>query len=187
MTGVQTCALPIWLNILQMIGGFFNGKRQLYALTLNTSTNQIELHQIRSGADYDNDVLLVPWYFESPMIFQDQPDMKRQYKRLVNGDFSVRDLAHDVAYTVSYRSDQNTNWTQWYSSTIVHAGASDPGYRRRIPIGQPTGNSFDATNGQPLREGYNFQLKFEFIGHCTFVDARIAAAVIPEPEFGRPI
>jgi hypothetical protein len=86
---------------------------------------------------------------------------------------------------VSYRSDQNPNWTRWYGSTIKYAGAADPGYRRRIPIGSPNPNVFDATNNQPMREGYNFQLKIEFTGSCVLTNFRVAADLIDEPEFGR--
>jgi hypothetical protein len=69
---------------------------------------------------------------------------------------------------------------------VVFQGASDPGYRRRIPIGMPDPKVFDLTNNQPMREGYNFQLKFVFTGSCTLTNVRIAADVIPEPEFAKP-
>lgn len=175
------------LNVLHLITGFFNGEKQCYAICLSADLTQIELHQIQlDGSGYlDNGLQPISWFFESPMIYRENMESKRDYKRLVNGEFSVKDIVADVAYQVFYRSDQNPNWTPWYSSTIVYQGVNDPGYRRRIPIGMPDPKVFDATNNQPMREGYNFQVKFQFSGKCTLTDARIAAIIIPEPEFGR--
>jgi hypothetical protein len=177
------------LNVLQIICGTFNGSKQCFALCLSSDLAQIELHQIQLDgvATQDNGVQPVAWMIESPMLFVEPENASspRLYKRLLNGDFSVRDITGDIAYTVSYRSDQNPNWTLWYGSTIKYAGATDPGYRRRIPIGSPNPNVFDATNNQPMREGYNFQLKIEFVGSCVLTNCRVAADIVSEPEFGR--
>ena len=178
------------LNVLQLISGTFNGQKQCFALCLSSDLTRIELHQIQldGAATQDNGAQPVAWSIESPMLFKEpeNPSQPRLYKRLLNGDFSVRDITEDIAYTVSYRSDQNPNWTPWYSSTIKYAGSADPGYRRRISIGSPSPNVFDATNNQPMREGYNFQLKIDFTGSCTLTNFRVAADLIDEPEFGRP-
>jgi hypothetical protein len=182
------------LNVLQLISGTFNGSKQCYALCLSPDLTQIELHQIQldGAATLDNETpdgngQPVAWEIESPMLFVEPENASspRLYKRLLNGDFSVRDITGDITYAVSYRSDQNPNWTRWYGSTIKYAGAADPGYRRRIPIGSPNPNVFDATNNQPMREGYNFQLKIEFVGSCVLTNFRAAADLIDEPEFGR--
>ena len=44
----------------------------------------------------------------------------------------------------------------------------------------------DATNNQPMREGYNFQIKFTYTGPGQLTIMRIAADKIPEPAFGKP-
>jgi hypothetical protein len=179
------------MNVLSFVAGIFNGSRQCYVLCLSEDLTQIILVQIMLDVAMvdDNTNSPISWGFESPMLFKEPENAgsPREYKRLVNGEFSVRDIIEDVAYQVFYRSDQNPNWTLWYSSTIKYQGVTDPGYRRRIPIGQPAGNVYDATNNQPLREGYNFQLKYVFNGACTFLNGRYAADVIPEPEFAKPI
>ena len=188
------------LNVLQIITGVFNNQKQCFALCLS-QTGMIEIHSIQLDVPqqatpqigYDNGGAAtgqpVTWSFESPMMFanQERPNAERTYKRLVNGDFSVKGLAADVDYQVFYRADQSDEWTLWYESTIVYQGASDTGYRRRIGIGQPNPNAFEKTNNQPLREGYDFQLQFVFTGYCVLTNARIAADIIPEPEFAKPI
>jgi hypothetical protein len=180
------------LNVLQLIQGVFNGAQQCYALCLAGAgaTAKIQIVQIQAdgAATLDNGTQPVAWSFESPMQFK-EPDSaarSRIYKRLINGEFSVKDITANVSYQVFYRSDQNPNWTLWYGSTIVYQGASDPGYRRRVSIGEPNPKAYDATNNQPLREGYNFQIKFQFTGSCTPTDFRFAADMIDQPEFGQP-
>jgi hypothetical protein len=177
-------------NCLKLITGVFNGVKQCFMLCLSQDLTQIQLVRIRldNEGTLDNDAQPVAWNCESPMLFKEPENASqpRLYKRLVNGEFSVKGITGDVTYAVSYRSDQNPNWTPWYSSKIVYGGASDPGYRRRIPIGSPSPKVFDPTNNQPMREGYNFQVKFEFTGSCVLTNARFAADEIPEPEFGKP-
>ncbi len=177
------------LNVLQIITGFFNGQKECYALCLSEDLTQIELHQILldTGATMDDGNVPIPVEIESPMLLFDNPNEPRSYKRLIDGDFSFQGITADVRYSVYYRTDQNPNWTLWYVSTIIYQGASDPGYRRRIGIGEPNPKVFDATNNQPMREGYNFQLKFSFTGPGILTVMRIAADIIPEPEFGKPI
>jgi hypothetical protein len=176
------------LNVLEFIVGRFNGSIRCYALCLSADLSQIELHQIQLDDDgyLDDGVTPITMTAESPMLFPEKPNAAREYKRLANGEFSVKNIVADVDYSWWYRSDQNPNWTLWYSSTIKYQGVSDPGYRRRISIGMPDPKKFDATNNQPLREGYNFQVKLSFTGQATLTNARFAADIIPEPDFGTP-
>lgn len=198
ISSLQGKASSVWdgewngLQVLKLITGFFTGVKQCFAICLNgtgaSATIGIVQIELDGAATLDNNVQPVTWSFESPMLFKEpeKPTDPRLYKRLVNGEFSIRDITANVGYQVFYRSDQNPNWTPWYSSTVLYQGASDPGYRRRIPIGMPDPKVFDLTNNQPMREGYNFQLKFVLTGSCTLTNARIAADVIPEPEFAKP-
>jgi hypothetical protein len=176
------------LNVLKLVTGFFNSKKQCYALCLSNDKTQIELHQIQldKAATMDNGNSPIFWTAESSMLFQDNPGLPRQYKRLINGEFSFQKITADVSYQIFYRTDQNPNWTLWYSSKITYQGTGDPGYRRRIPFGEPSGKVFDATNNQPMREGYNFQIKMQFTGSGMPVAMRLAADLIDEPEFAQP-
>lgn len=198
LSSIQGKQSSVWegewtgLNVLKLITGFFNGSKQCFALCLAGSgaSAQIQVVQIQldDTATLDNGTQPVTWSFESPMLFKEpeKPTDPRLYKRLVNGEFSVKEITANVGFQVLYRSDQNPNWTPWYSSTIVYQGATDPGYRRRIPIGMPDPKVFDPTNNQPMREGYNFQVQFIFTGSCVLTNVRIAGDIVPEPEFGTP-
>jgi hypothetical protein len=177
------------LNVLKIVTGTFNGSKQCFALCLSADLTQIELHKINldNVGILDNNAQPVTWYGESSMMFKDDPRKPRQYKRLINGEFSVDKIQSNVSYSWYYRSDQNPTWTSWYSGTIAYGGLNDPGFRSRIPIGQPSGKAYDPANNRPLREGYNFQTKFVFTGDCVLkVGARFAADAIDEPEFGKP-
>jgi hypothetical protein len=195
ISSLQGKANPVWdgewngKNVMKLITGIFARKKRCYALCLSddTANATIDLYEIEQSA-FSTIESGTPWGVESAMLFltPDDPGKPREYKRLTNGEFSVMDITGDVSYSFWYRSDQNPNWTLWYSSKIVYQGASDPGYRRRIGIGSPDPRVFDATNNQPLREGYNFQVKVQFIGSCRPTIFRFAADVIPEPEFSAP-
>jgi hypothetical protein len=176
------------LNVLQLVSGTFNKSKQCFAICLSADLTQIELHQIQLDgvATLDNGAQPVAWFAESSMLFKDPKGKPRSYKRLINGEFSINKIQSNVGYQWYYRSDENPTWTPWYSGTVVYQGASDTGFRSRVPIGMPNPKLFDAANNRPLREGYNFQTKFVFTGYCEFVGARFGADMIDEPEFGKP-
>ena len=173
-------------NVVGMTTGFFNTVERCFMLTLNN--NLLGLTEILPDipATLDNGTTPVAWVFETAFVFKDPDNTKRQYKRLINGEFSVSGITGNVAYQAFYKSDQEPVWTPWYAGNIVYLGASDPGFRSRLGLGMPSPTVFDAANNRPLREGYAFQVKFMFTGDCTFISGRFAADAIDEPEFAVP-
>jgi hypothetical protein len=177
------------INVLQFVTGFFNDAKQCYALCLSDDGTEIELYRILTDSEskvetnYDS----FAWSFESPMMVVDQPSGQRPYKRLLSGEFSLTQIQSDVNYTVYYRSDQNPNWTYWYSSLIKYQGDSDPGYRRRVSLGSPSGTVYDPSNNSPLREGFNFQVKVLFSSPCMLTNFKLVADEVPEPTILLPI
>jgi len=176
------------INVLQFVTGFFNDTKQCYAICLSDDGTEIQLYRILTDSEsklesnYDS----FAWSFESPMMVVDQPSGQRPYKRLLSGEFSLTQIQSDINYTVYYRSDQNPNWTYWYSSVIKYQGESDPGYRRRVSLGSPSGTVYDPSNNSPLREGFNFQVKVLFSAPCMLTNFKLVADEVPEPTILLP-
>ena len=132
------------------------------------------------------------WEFETGMVFDPKSETpeSRSYKRLINGEFSVSEIVANVTVAAYYKpdqyNDQNSGWVPWYTTNIIYGGASDTGFRSRLGLGEPNPKVFDSTNNRPLREAYDFQVKFVITGSCKFIVGRFEAVEIPEPAFAQP-
>lgn len=179
------------LNVLSIITGFFSGSQQCFALCFSDDGSQIELSQINldKTATVDNGNAPIVWQFETGMIFDPQSETleSRSYKRLINGEISLSKISSDVTIQSYYRPDQWGGWVPWAQTNVKYAGPADPGFRSRIGLGQPSPSLMDATNNRPLREAYDFQMKFVVMGACQFSAGRFMADEIDEPEFAKPV
>lgn len=197
ISNLQGKAPSIWegewngLNILQLVTGFFSGVKRCFAICLDTTLTNIEVHEILNDNEQtvDDASTDVVWSFESPMVFQ--KDQEHEYKRLVDGEIYLDEITiAGVVVQAFYKVDQNNAWTPWYTTTVNYK-PSDTGYRPRIGLGQPAGPSptagFDAANNRPLREGYDFQVMLQFTGSCRFLGGRFAADITPQPTFATPV
>lgn len=183
------------LNVLEFVtdsdgnAGTYGGQKRCFALCIDPTLTNIQVVEILQDTAATNDNLTQPvnWSFESPLLFNQQSDdIKKKYKRLVDGEIAIDSITPDgVTIAAYYKPDQNDVWTPWFT-TQVNYKSNDTGFRPRIGFGQPTGNAYD-TNGRPLREGYDFQVMLVFTGYCRFLGGRFAADLIPQPEFAPPM
>lgn len=188
----------VWLNlpILQLVVGDFNEVERAFAFCLNTTTNQIEVHEIlkEDEAIYDDTSTPITMSFESPMLFKDPDPRDRRFKQLWNGDISVDDAVGRIQFVVQYRPDQYPGWVNWFAweECVKAKDPNDPttvnfkpGYLPRMGLGKPSLTPCDPCTKQPFAYGYNFQVRIQITGHCRFLGARFEAVDKPEPEFGK--
>ena len=193
ISSLQGKAPSIWegvwtgLNVLQLVTGVFASVKRCFALCLDPTLTQIEVHEIlpdNAPVTVDNLSDDVTWSITSPMIFN--KDEQHMYKRLIDGEIYLTDITiAGVVIAAFYKVDQNNAWEPWYTTTVSYL-PSDTGYRPRVGLGQPSPKSFDSANNRPTREGYDFQVMLQFTGSCTFLGGRFAADIIPQPEFAKP-
>ena len=185
----------IWngLNVLSLVMGDFNDVERAFAFVWNDLTSSIEIWEIMKD-DYENladetgtaDVPIT-WQFDSASLKFGQEDPRsRQLLRLLDGEIQVDDLVGTVCFDVYYKPDQYPTWIPWFSwcecqdTTPVN---SQPGFRPRMGLGEPSARVYDPSNNRPLREAYTFQIRIIVRGHCNFIGARFKAVTIPQPSF----
>lgn len=180
------------LNVLQMVKGIFGGVERMFAFTLNILSNKIELYEfLKSGeANFDNldgnDIPII-WEFETSKMLRDADPKVRHFKRLLDGELMVDQLVGTVEFQVFYRPDDYPCWVLWHSWTeCATESSTQPQFRPRMGFGEPTSRNCDPSTNRPLREGYDYQLKFVIRGHCRVTGIRVKAVVIPDPTFAKP-
>lgn len=193
----------VWtgLNVFQLFVGQFGGVERAFALCWNEIVSKIELYELLKTADpqvNDNGSTRIVWSFDSASLFRDPPNIKRRYKRLIDGEIHVQNMKGTVDFQVYWKPDQWPCWVPWHAwrECAVPGTLSNPGFRPRMGLGEPSAPLIDPDTGQqlycdvpndrPLREGYTFQIMAVITGQCEFVEVNLKAVTIPEPEFARP-
>lgn len=183
------------LNTFKLVTGVFSSISRTYVFNFNSGTNEIELWEIMQSAEKiliaDNGTTPITFEFESAQLFDsdERKPSERQLKRLINGEFYIEDLIGTIQYQVFYKPEAWPCWVPWFQGsecadmTVVN---SQPQFRPRIGLGEPSGIPCDQTNNRPLREGFNFQVRFVITGHCRFMGARFMAVTVPIPKFAPP-
>jgi hypothetical protein len=185
------------MQILQMTVGEVNEDERAFALVLNTTAppNTIEFWEILSDgeATADNDGtnnIPIPWQFDSASMRFGVNRRDRKYMQLSNGEIWIDKLVGTVTFQVLWKPDQFpswTNWNAWQSVQTVDAPDSQPAFLPRMGLGQPSAASIDASTNRPLREGFTFQTRHVFVGHCIFLGAFFESETKPMSKFAKAI
>lgn len=191
----------VWsgLNTFQLVTGSFSNIERAFAFCLNANDNSFEFYELNKTPPieddntapvpvkliYDNAETRVVWTIASATLdFGERDPRTRRRKRLINGEFYIDSLAPNTQldYQAWYKPDQWPCWIPWHQS-FVCAEAGKNQFRSRLGLGEPNPEVCDESNNKPQREGYTFQVKFVFQGHCRFLGARFLSITVPEPEF----
>ena len=181
------------MNVLSLVLGDFNDVERAFAFVWNASTLSIELWGILKDSpanffDFDGTSNIpITWMFDSASMKFGQDDPRgRQVLRLQDGEIQVTELVGTVSFAVFYKPDQYPAWVPWFAWNECQDTSnpnSQPGFRPRMGLGEPSSMVFDACNNRPLREAYSFQVRIIVQGHCKIVGARFKAVTIPQPSF----
>lgn len=105
-----------------------------------------------------------------------------QLKSLYTGELYLDEIIDDVTIVVKYRPDEYPDWTEWFTFTICASVSQckppnskrfnckmwktkKSTYASRILLTTPDEVENKLTGGY-LKDGYQFQFRFEIIGHC---------------------
>lgn len=186
---------PAWeglntgLNIFQTISGRVNGSLRAFAFSYNFLTTALELYEFlpeKTASFADNDNSPIVWAFETPVIFNSDVKSLNELIQLRDAEAYLSDIQEDVNVKVYYRPDFYPCWTLWNEFDVCEtsdANNSNPGYRMRVGLGQPSVDDCEIANNRPLRLGYFFQLRVVITGSCTWKGIRVKSVTIPQPEF----
>lgn len=189
------------LNVLKLVIGKFNGVERTFAFTLS-ATEQIELwellpDQIAPEDNIDNDGAdEIIWQFELPQMFKEKRSADRVPKMLRGGEVYWKDLIGKVHIQVFYKPDDYPCWTLWHEWDECGVGntcARDPVtgclpvnnnqavYFPRRGLPEPSSKPCNRATGQPLREGFTFQVRVVIRGHLKWMGAWFWGTEIDQP------
>lgn len=191
-TWVGSNATTAQFQIMQMTVGIASNVELAFAFCLNTSSSAvIELWQILpdGAANFDNDGtnnIPIPWQFDSASLRFGVPKQKHVSQFLSNGEIWIEDMVGTVTFGAYYRPDQYpsfTPWRSWQQTQQTAPTNSQPAFLPRAGLGEPTGKDYDPSTNRPMRQFFTLQVRFTFVGHCTFLGAFLESQTTPIPNF----
>ena len=191
---------PAWeglwtgLNFLQLLTAEVDEEERCFAFHLNSSCN-IQLWELTKDGIKDADSSRIGCYIETPSYSFENP---LEMKQLEYGEMWVDDLRGEVDFTIRYKPNQYPAWVDWNSWTECAkaetcnpvAGSCltlknyKPQYRSRMRLPQPSDDDCEATNGVPMRNGYEFSSRIEWVGHARVKTFRLHAYPVVEEPYG---
>lgn len=183
------------MNALQLVVGIFNNIERCFAFVLNTTTGskEIEIWEIlKDGAAIaDNDGtkdIPITWQFDSPSLkFGIDEKKDRKYMSLSNGEIWISDMVGTVNFSTLYWADQYPcpqpwfNWSECAGTDTT--GTGQPQFRPRMGLGCPPLAPCDTSTGRPMRNGFTFQVRHIFQGHCSFMGGYYETTATPMGKF----
>ena len=190
---------PAWeglwtgLNFFQILTADIDGAQRCFMFHLNSSCN-IQLWELTKKGVKDADSSRIGCYIETPSYNFENP---LELKQLEYGEMWADDLQGEVDFTVLYKPNQYPAWVDWNSWTqcakteVCNPVAGScltlknykPQYRSRMRIPQPA-DECESTNGMPMRNGYEFSSRIEWVGHARIKAFRLHAYPIVEEPYG---
>ena len=191
---------PAWeglwtgLNFLQLLTAEIDEEERCFAFHLNSSCN-IQLWELTRDGVKDANSGRIGCYIETPSYSFENP---LEMKQLEYGEMWVDDLRGEVDFTIRYKPNQYPAWVDWNSWTECAkaetcnpvAGSCltlknyKPQYRSRMRLPQPSDDDCEVTNGVPMRNGYEFSSRIEWVGHARVKTFRLHAYPVVEEPYG---
>jgi hypothetical protein len=185
------------MQIMQMTVGEVTGAERAFAIVLNTTRSPatIEFWEIMddNAATADNDgtnAVPIPWQFDSASLRFGVDKRDHKYMFLSNGEIWVDELVGAVTFQVLYKADQFPAWTAWHSWQETQSSdstISQPGFRPRMGLGEPSAVPLDRWTNRPMRNGFTFQIRHIVVGHCVFLGGFYEATTALLTKFARQI
>jgi hypothetical protein len=198
-TKAPACYDGLWtgIKVLQLVSGAINGTVRGFSFINNTDEKAIQLYEltpssaVHTDLHYDiNDIgpVNIVASVESPVLFGGDVKPLIELIQLRDGEIYIRDLVigHDVNIVVEYRPDFYPCWIPWATFTVCAKDAgtnSQPGYRMRLGLGQPSPDFCEEGNNRPLRIGNFFQVRVTWTGHLEFMGLKAMACSVPQTQF----
>jgi hypothetical protein len=179
----------VWtgIDVLWLFKVKFGRRERAFAAVRGAAANN-ELWEITKDNKFDGVDGRIKWRFISRNI---SFSSAMEAKRLEGLDLWVDNVVGQVDLTAKYRPDEYPCWNNWRAESVCanyrecHTVACNiaptfrPGYKTRIPFGQPL-DAEDPNDNKPMRIGYEFQISLEGEGYCELRKLRCKAIEIEE-------
>lgn len=199
ISGMRNQSPPVYdgvwtgIDVLWLFKVKFGRKERAFAAVLNAD-NRNELWEITKTAKFDGEDGRIKWR----MISRNLPfSSAMEAKRLEGMDVWIDEVVGQVDLTAKYRPDEYPCWQDWRNKAVCadyrQCSPPDcdlpatfrPGYKTRIPFGQPL-DTDENNDNKPMRIGYEFQVSIEGEGYCQIRKLRCKAIEIEE-EVSPPV
>jgi hypothetical protein len=180
----------IWfgVNVLWIYSGKYGNNERAFMAVLNQESRN-ELWEITKSDKFENGNGRIKWKWVSRAFKFESP---LEMTRLQSCELFPREVVGEVDLTLKYRPDDYPCWFSWMAQPVCadYRKCSDatctvppanfrPGYRTRIPYGQPS-DTDELNDLKPARLGYTHQLSLEIEGYCELKYAVLRADIIDE-------
>jgi hypothetical protein len=181
------------LNFLQIMTANVGSESRCFAFHLDPSC-PIQLWEIQNESYVPDKGSNIACYVESPSYSFENPF---EMKKLEYGEMWVDQIVGDVAFDIKYKPNQYPAWVDW--NTFSECAESynckpadgqcltlnnyKPQYRSRVRLPQPA-DSCEATNGVPMRNGYEMSVRIGWTGQARIKGFRMHAYPIVEEPYG---
>lgn len=181
------------LNFLQIMTADVGSESRCFAFHLDPSC-PIQLWEIHKEDHIPDTPSSVACYIESPSYSFENPF---EMKKLEYGEMWVDQIVGDVAFDIKYKPNQYPAWVDWNtfsecakssncnpeSGQCLTLNNYKPQYRSRVRLPQPA-DSCEATNGVPMRNGYEMSVRIGWTGQARIKGFRMHAYPIIEEPYG---
>ncbi len=181
------------LNFLQIMTADVGSESRCFAFHLDPSC-PIQLWEIHKEDHIPDTPSSVACYIESPSYSFENPF---EIKKLEYGEMWVDQIVGDVAFDIKYKPNQYPAWVDWNtfsecaeyqncpteSNQCLTLNNYKPQYRSRVRLPQPA-DSCEATNGVPMRNGYEMSVRIGWTGQARIKGFRMHAYPIVEEPYG---
>jgi len=181
------------LNFLQIMTANVGSESRCFAFHLDPSC-PIQLWEIHNESYVPDKGSNIACYVESSSYSFENPF---EMKKLEYGEMWVDQIVGDVAFDIKYKPNQYPAWVDW--NTFSECAESynckpadgqcltlnnyKPQYRSRVRLPQPA-DSCEATNGVPMRNGYEMSVRIGWTGQARIKGFRMHAYPIVEEPYG---
>lgn len=201
ISGMRGKSAPAWegawtgINPLQLFSTDTYGVKRAFAMCFD-SDFRICLYEISKQDSFDNGNTRIDWSVYSRSVSFQGLNSLREF---VSSELWYEDVQGKVTTDVQLRADENPCWlglNVWDECVANTVCAPDNCYeppkmkrsmslpRRATPA--PPNDSDDQLE-RPMRQGYEFQVRWDFRGHTRIKKGRFVAKTVPEPALGKII
>ncbi len=188
------------LNVFQLFVGQFSGVERAFAFCWNESLGKFELYELLKSASpavNDNGTQRIAWSFKTASLFKEQPNQRRKFKQLVDGEMQIDKAIGNVDIQVFWIPDQWPCPVPWisFSFCATETTSQKLGFEPRLGLGEApaprynddgTTDFCDPKHDRALREFFTSQFLFVITGQCEFIGAQFRCVTIPQPDFLQP-
>lgn len=201
ISGMRSKSPPAWegawtgIMPLQLFSTDTYGVKRGFAMCFDADF-RICLYEISKNDSFDNGNTRIDWTVYSRSVSFQGLNSLREF---VSSELWYEDVQGRVSTDVKLRADESpcwlglSNWNECVSNTVCAPSNCYEPPKMKNPMSLPRRatptppNDSDNDLERPMRQGYEFQTRWDFRGHTKIKKGRFVAKTVPESASGKII